>query len=530
MKRSLLRIGIALAILVTVTGFAAAAAQGEAAATAEPLEITWFAWRGIPGEGAPIPPMVEDLISKKVGFPVKFNMVGGVQDGEMHNTQQMMLAANELPDVFNRFNIDPEFLAQAATKFSVKTLQDNMPMMYKFLGGLMDQLDMNPDATWGIYQDATDKMLWGVPRIWDMGWVPSGQMWREDILDDLGYDVPTTLAEAEEVFEAYKSVYPNKYAVSGRGGTNWQCFDLVFNAYGFSFLTQTVRDNTVKQAFATREFREALVTLRRWYEKGFWDPDFVTHQLELYQNFAAGNYLAIQWIGRSEWDFNTGEDTAYLNNLRDNVPGARAVAATHLKADANTKPGQGVWNPFLTQLTVFGKHLENDPARMKKIMQVGDILSQDREAIMLSQWGVEGVHWDFPEGETVPKLKTEIASMPVAEQMDKYGFGFCWQGNLSTYSWMSKRAQKVLDDFVLSPSGPYHSSKVNYLFPIVTGSVRDLAGEVVQASTPTSWFQLTVDIMTGVQPIEYYDEWLQAYYDSGGKAWEEHATRLYLPK
>jgi len=528
MKRSFVRAGIVVAILVVAAGFALAEGAKESAATQEPLEITWFAWRGIPGENAPIPAMVEDLLSKKVGFPVKFKMVGGVVDGDMHAAQQMMLAANELPDVFNRFNIDPEFLEQAATKFPLSDLRQYMPEMYKFLGGLMDQLDLNPDATWGIYEDAADGQLWGVPRIWDMGWVPNGQMWREDILDELGYDVPTTLAEAETVFEAYKAVYPDKYAVSGRGKTNWQCFDLVFNAYGFSFLTQTIRDGKIVQPFATREFREALQVLRRWYEKGFWDPDFINQGLELYENFAAGNYIAVQWIGRSEWDFDTGQDTAYLNNLRDNIPGARANAFTHLAADKDTKPAQGVWNPFLTQLTVFGKQLENDPARLHKIMQVGDILALDREAKLLSGNGIEGVHYYFPEGETVPQATTEVSSMSAAEQMDKYGFGFCWQGNLSTYSWLSRRAQKVIDDYVMSPSGPYHSSKLTLLFPIVNGAVTDTSGEPVQVSTPTSWFQLVVDIMTGVQPIEYYDEWLQTYYDSGGRAWEENATRLWL--
>jgi putative aldouronate transport system substrate-binding protein len=353
-------------------------------------------------------------------------------------------------------------------------------------------------------------------------------MWREDILDELGYAVPTTIAEAETVFEAYKAVYPDKYAISGRGQTDWQCFDFVFNAFGLVGGGQHVRDGKIVQFFATREFREALQVLRRWYEKGFWDPDFANQALELYENFAAGDYIEVQWISRANWDFNTGEDTGNLNNLRDTVPGARAGAYTHIAADANTKPIQRVWNPFLTQLTVYGKQLENDPERLHKIMRVGDVLALDREAKLLSGNGIEGVHYTFPEGETVPKATTEVASMSAAEQMDKYGFGFCWQGNLSTYSWLTRRAQKVIDDYVMDPSGPYHSSKLDLWYPVVTGAVTDTSGEPVQASTPTSWFQLVVDVMTGAEPIEYYDEWLETYYDSGGRAWEENATRLFM--
>jgi putative aldouronate transport system substrate-binding protein len=529
MKRSLLRAGIALLILLAATGFALAAGTADAAAAKAPVEITWFAWRGIPGPNAPIPAMVDELVGKKVGFPVHIKFVGGVADGDMHATQQMMLAANELPDVFNRFSVDPEWNAQSATKFSLDTFKQYMPMEYKFLGGLMDQLALDPKATWGIYSDPADGMLWGVPRIWDTGWIPSGQMWRKDILDELGYAIPTTIAEAEKVFEAYKAVYPNKYAMTGRGKTDWQCFDLVFNAYGLNMMWQQIRDGKVVQPWATRQFREALIVLRRWYEKGFWDPDFPNQALEWIQNFAAGNYIVTQWVGNGEWDFNSGLPVSYLEKLRE-IPGASAVAATHIAADKNTKPAQAVWNPFLTQQTSLGKHLESDLTKLHQVMQVGDTIALDREVKLLSGNGIEGTHYFFPEGETTPQFFPEISAMPVAEQMDKFGFGFCYQGNFSTNSWLSKRTQKKIDDYVMSPSGPYHSSKLTLLYPIVQGPVKDLKGEVVQVATPSSWFQLTVDIMTGAKPIEYYDEWLQSYYDSGGRAWEEHATRLYGPK
>lgn len=527
MKNVFWRIGFVLALLLVSTGFAVAAGGQDAAASEETLEITWFAWRGIAGEDAPIPPLIEDAISKKVGFAVKFNMVGGVADGEVHATQQMMLAANELPDVFNRFNIDPEFLAHAATKFSLNDLKANMPETYKFLNGLMEQLGLDRDENWGTYQD-TDGMMWGVPRIWDMAWVPWGQMWRKDILDELGYDIPRTIPETEEVFEALKAVYPDMYGMGARGRTDWQAFDLVFNAYGIGMGRQTVRNGKIVQPWATREFREGLQVLRRWYEKDFIDPDFQNHAIEYYENMAAGKYIVVQWIGRGNWDFNAGEDTQYFNALRDNVPGASLVAATHIARDKNTKPAQVVWNPFLTQLTVLGKHLENDLERLHKIMQVGDVLALDREVKILSGSGIEGEHFFYPEGERVPKALPEVASMSTAERADKLGIGFIWQGNFSTYSMMNSRAQKVIDDYLLDPNGPYHSSKLDLLFPLVKGRVTDSSGEQVQASPPTRWFELAVKIITGEEPIEYYDEWLETYYDSGGRAWEEHATRLYL--
>ena len=101
---------------------------------------------------------------------------------------------------------------------------------------------------------------------------------------------------------------------------------------------------------------------------------------------------------------------------------------------------------------------------------------------------------------------------------------------VSSKGCLSKATQALYDKYVYDPNGLYGSNNLIWHFHVVTGAVTDEAGEPVQVTMPTSWFELVVDIMTGKQPIEYYDEWLEAYYDGGGREWEKHATRLYGPK
>ena len=206
MKRFLVRAGVVGALLFVVAGFAVAAGATETATTQEPLVIRWFGIRGFPGENTPYPEILEELLAKKMGYPVKFDMMGGVEDGQLHSTIDMLLAANDLPDVFQRFNVDPEWLAQAVCKFSFDEYKENMPKQYKWITGLIDQLGANPDDIWSMVVDPSDGRLWGHPGVWEDGWIPSGEIWRKDILDELGYDIPTTIAEAEQVFEAYKEV------------------------------------------------------------------------------------------------------------------------------------------------------------------------------------------------------------------------------------------------------------------------------------------------------------------------------------
>jgi hypothetical protein len=325
------------------------------------------------------------------------------------------------------------------------------------------------------------------------------------------------------VFEAFKSANPDEYALTGRGQTDWQCFDLVLNAFGLSGGDPELVDGVVKQFWATREFREALIVLRRWYEQGFWDPDFVNQGIEWRTNFADGKYLVTQW--EKTWDFETGEDTIY-NNLRDNVPGAKVVPARHLAADENTKPAQRVWDPFLTQCSVFGIQLQGDQAKLARIMAVGDLMAMDREVEYLAGNGIEGVHYELDE-DGLPKPTPLVAGLPMTELLDKFGFGFYWNGLFSTSRPLNRRTQAQYEKFVFAPGAIYSQDSIEYNWVGRVGRVTDETGEPVQASTMTSWFQMTVDVMTGAQPIEYYDEWLENYYDSGGRDWEANATRLY---
>ena len=529
MKRFFTTTGTALLILVLASGLASAAGEAEAGAADDVTVIRWFGTRGVPGPDAPIPPLLEELVSRKVGFDVKFEIYGAV-DNHMEIIQ-LNLAANDLPDLFHVFNINEDFLRQASAKFEVQEMAENMPESTKWLRGLMNQLGLDEDETWAIYQDSSDGRMWGTPRIWDLGWVPSGQMWRKDVLDDLGYETPTTIAETEEVFAAYKAAFPDKYAMGASGKAPWwQAFDQVFNAYGIVAGGQGMRDGMLKQHFTFPEFKEALATLRNWYAKGYIDPEFITHNNgDKFRIFAQGDYLTTEWMGRQSW---TGDENARsIGELVHNVPGAMAVPGTHIAKDANSKPLQRVWNPFLTQLIVFGKHLDDDHEHIHKIMQVADLISLDPETKLLAGFGIEGEHYTIPEGETAPQLVPAINALSTADRTDQFGFGFYWDGTFSTYSFQSSTIEALIEEHVLDPNGTYGANKLDLWFPVVGGPVRNESGEDIGAmmagDAKLDSFVMTVQIVTGKRPLDYYDEWLEYYYANGGHQWEEHATRLY---
>ena len=160
---------------------------------------------------------------------------------------------------------------------------------------------------------------------------------------------------------------------------------------------------------------------------------------------------------------------------------------------------------------------------MHAIMQVGDLISQDHDVKYLSNYGVEGVHYIIEDGETAPTSIGTGSRNPVRD----FGYGYYWAGTFSTYSPLRSRDQQIIDEYVNDPNGIYGSNNLDLWYPVVTGPVTYENGEPVEAETMTSWFEMEVDIVTGKEPIEYYDQWLRYYYTHGGSDWEEQATRLY---
>ena len=187
------RIILALVVLLFAVSPAFAGGTQQRAAADDVTVIRWFGTRGVPNEGAPIPGMLEDMLSDKLGYQVRFEL-SGTPDDDFQPVLNLALAAQDLPDVMLIFAVENDFTRQAVAKFELDEMLTHMPRLSSMLVELMQDLNLDEDATWARYQD-DEGLMWGTPRIWDMGWVPSGQVWRQDILDELGFGIPATIAE-----------------------------------------------------------------------------------------------------------------------------------------------------------------------------------------------------------------------------------------------------------------------------------------------------------------------------------------------
>jgi len=132
-------------------------------------------------------------------------------------------------------------------------------------------LDENPAIAKQIVTD--DGQIYCFPAIGDASVnVTSGFMFRQDMLDKLGMEVPETIAEWETVLTAMKEQLGVEKPFSGQsthliGSSSYLAG--AFDTYSGFY----VRDGKVQYGFMDESYKEYITTMNRWYEAGLIDQE-----------------------------------------------------------------------------------------------------------------------------------------------------------------------------------------------------------------------------------------------------------------
>ncbi len=151
-----------------------------------------------------------------------------------------------------------------------------------------------------------DGKKWGLPQISD-GNIGDAIMWiRQDWLDSVGLQAPTTLEEFEAVLEAFKKNYPDKtpLAVAGKalqpligymGDTQF-----VFGSTQ-PYIWNQGSDGKLQYGSVQPGFKAGLQKLKIWFDQGYMDKEFATHDEQkaasLFTSGEAGIIFGPGWMG-----------------------------------------------------------------------------------------------------------------------------------------------------------------------------------------------------------------------------------------
>jgi len=365
--------------------------------------------------------------------------------------------------------------------------------------------------------------LYGIPVINQTNIYRIPVLYREDWLDKLGLDVPETLDEFEEVMYAFANGDPDGNGVKDTYGLSKEGMNVVFGAFGQTVFAEqlyfSVKDNQLVIGALEPEMKEALAYLQKWYQDGIIDPEFITgenkggykHLSHAFINSrigmtSMGNYY--HWI--QEGDYNV------INEHDEEIPVANSFNVYELlqkNAAANIVFGPPVIGPnghsgskaynMLMSFVAIGADAVNEPGKLEKILEVLDYVSANPDPVeqIKMENGFLGEHWNWSV-----KYPEEFRILPPYNSMDNYTNMIGSRIGMTVPGEHSERREQWAATLGLEENGIYNSLEV------ATPSLIVYSADLISMRD-----KAYISIITGDQPVEYFDTFVEEFMESGGQ-------------
>ena len=457
-----------------------------------------------------------DEIDKRLG--VDWEHVPCIGTG-YRDKLSMLFAANDLPDLFETW-WNEEIIQQGTADLSVAEVQTHMPTYWKALSTFAGDSGLDLELTLQRYH--RDDVLKHYPMVWTKAHHGYGFLWREDYLDELGMDSPTTLQEWEDVFASYKSRYPDRYSYGTRQEL-YRAFTAVTHGFGLASDRFLKKGSRLVYSQAQPDMVEVLQVLRRWYDAGYLAPDLGVNSES--EPFESGVAIVKGWerpsLPPDHPDFRADMKAAH--------PGARFVLTGPPRV-AGRFPVIYAWEPMHGNAHGIARRNNGDRGRVHAIFQAADALLEKENAYLIN-YGIEGTHWtlgannrpqwteEYEEDDARSGLGLGVLARSVPLGLGIFAL-------LGDPDWIDSEATYV-NQVRFSPNGVLGPNNVCVLTTSVNavdGGIDLLAanGDLLGESATLFW-----QIIAGEQPVSAYQEWIDRYNAGPGPAIERAATRSW---
>lgn len=367
-----------------------------------------------------------------------------------------------------------------------------------------------------------DGTLYGIPVINQTNKYRIPVVYRQDWLDKLGLDVPGTLEEFETVMYAFANGDPDGNNRKDTYGLSKEGLNVVFGAFGQAVFTEQLyfseKDGRLVIGAIEPEMKEALSYLQKWYRDGIIDPEFITgenkggykHLSHAFINgkigmTSMGNYY--HWT--QEGDYSTvyeyGEDeaTPALFNahelLQKNAQASIAFGPT--VTGPYGQSGSKAYNTLMSFIAI-GADAANEPGKLEKILEILDYVSANPDPVeqIQMEFGLQGKHWDWTR-----KSTGDFRILPPYQQMKNYTNIIGSNIGMTVPGELSGRREQWAATLGLDEHGIYNSLEV------ATPSLIQHAPELIRMRD-----KAYVSIITGDEPIDYFDSFVQEFLNAGG--------------
>lgn len=211
-------------------------------------------------------PFAKEL-AKRTGVNVEYlHPPAGVQN--QNQALSLLIASDDLPDMVQytwlTFQGGPEKMIEEEVILDLTELIDaHAPNLKKYL-------NEHPEIDRAVRTDIGKKYyVFPLIREDKILTVSTGPVYRKDWLDELGLDVPETFDEVENALRLFR----DKKGATAPLSTNTASY---LTMYTGGIETFYVDNGVVKFGPLEPEYKESLERLRKWYEEGLLDRNFVS--------------------------------------------------------------------------------------------------------------------------------------------------------------------------------------------------------------------------------------------------------------
>ncbi len=357
----------------------------------EPTKLTvWGSWDGmadiLKNQGdAPYWKAYQKATNTQLEF---LDTTGGME------ALSVLISTGDLPDIIIEYsNNIPTGIQQSLLDETILPLNEAMDAGYmpNFKAYLendkeVDRLIVNDE---GLY--AWAPMI----RAADSPLVFGGNMIRQDWLDELGLQQPTTIGEMEDILLAFKE---KKGCDSGYSFA-WTNYSYMVMAHGIVEGMYVNENGKIQYGCIQEGYKNFLTTFNNWYSKGILDPDGFTQNIDaFYAKIAAGKTGLVFGY--------TGGELGKIEAMKAEYP------------DMNYQP---IVNPVVNKGDSFpvdvsayrvnniGAMITSSCKNVEAAARFIDYVYSE-EGIMLSNYGEAGTTYTTEDGE--PKLTDFVLKNP----------------------------------------------------------------------------------------------------------------------
>lgn len=356
----------------------------------EPTKLTiWGSWDGM----ADILNKQEDApywqaYMKATNTELKFLDTTGGADA-----LSVLISSGDLPDIIIEYsNNIPTGVQQNLLDGTIIALNDAIDAGY--MPNFKAYLEKDPEVDRLIVND--DGLYAWAPmiRAVDSPLVFGGNMIRQDWLDELGLQQPTTLQEMEDVLLAFKE---KKGSTSGYSFAS--NYSYLVMAHGIVEGMYVDADGKVQYGCIQEGYKNFLTMFNDWYNKGILDPDGFTQNVDaFYAKIASGQTGLVFGY--------TGSELGKIEAMKSEYP------------DMDYQP---IPNPVIHKgdgypvdvsayrVNNIGAMITSSCNNVEAAAKFLDYIYSD-EGIMLSNYGQEGITYTIENGE--PKLTDFVLKNP----------------------------------------------------------------------------------------------------------------------